>query len=148
MSITCVYINILRRPLCPTFPMVLNNTNLCTCVPCLDRSIKILAFLFWSLPLVRRCTQARRVAFIPEYFSLSETSANCYQHTLRNNPDERRPHVSLRHTRNQAIYKDTTPLEVVFCLLARKPLVGQGLTVEASRSHSRHTTMGRSPLDK
>jgi len=32
--------------------------------------------------------------------------------------------------------------------MARKPPVGQGLLiVEASRSHSRHTTLGRNPLD-
>jgi len=33
--------------------------------------------------------------------------------------------------------------------MARQPLVGQGLIIEASRSHSfRHATLGRTPLDK
>lgn len=101
LSTTCVYFNILQRPLCPTFPTVLTNTNLCTCVPCLDRSIKILAFLFWSLPLARRFAQARSVVSIPEYLSLSETSVKCYQHKLRNNSDERRPNVQLTvHTKS------------------------------------------------
>ena len=33
--------------------------------------------------------------------------------------------------------------------MAQQPLVGQGLLIiEASRSHSRHTTLGRLPLDE
>jgi len=41
-------------------------------------------------------------------------------------------------------------METEVCLpLAQRPLVGQGLLItEASRSHSRHTTLGRIPLDE
>jgi hypothetical protein len=38
---------------------------------------------------------------------------------------------------------------VLLLPMAQQPLVGQGLlNVEASRSHFRHTTLGRTPLDE
>jgi hypothetical protein len=37
----------------------------------------------------------------------------------------------------------------LFCLLARQPPVGQGLLIhDVYRSHKRHTTIGRAPLDE
>ena len=46
-------------------------------------------------------------------------------------------------------WKICGPLSFFFIFVAQQPLVGPGLFIsEASRSHSRHTTVGRTPLDE